>query len=182
MTVYWWAWTQSEEQSTYQYGRGGDIWRIATQTTRHQRNKNMFGSERAQSKHQCPVHLWTQWHNLTLKLNRTNHINYVSTLCPEHTKCTTFSRKPMLGKTSCGEFKLLRIRELDNDDVVGKPDSTDEVTPPNFRIGQGVMLQCEGDIGCIRWNTSQCDAKSVVYGKRNFFSYQCSGHGPFSTA
>ena len=32
----------------------------------------------------------------------------------------------MLGKTSDGEFKLLRIRELDNDDVDGKPDSTDE--------------------------------------------------------
>ena len=33
-----------------------------------------FGSERAQSKHQSPVHL--QWHNLTLKLNHRNHINY----------------------------------------------------------------------------------------------------------
>ena len=28
----------------------------------------------------------------------------------------------MLGETSAGEFKLLRIRELDNDDVDGKPD------------------------------------------------------------
>ena len=35
----------------------------------------------------------------------------------------------MLGKTSDDEFKLLRIRELDNDDVDGKPDSDD--TPPN---------------------------------------------------
>ena len=35
----------------------------------------------------------------------------------------------MLGETSDGEFKLLRIRELDNDDVDGKPDSTDEDTP-----------------------------------------------------
>ena len=33
-----------------------------------------FGFERAQSKHQCPVHL--QWHHLTLKLNHRNHINY----------------------------------------------------------------------------------------------------------
>ena len=32
----------------------------------------------------------------------------------------------MLGETLDGEFKLLRIRELDNDDVDGKPDSTDE--------------------------------------------------------
>ena len=40
----------------------------------------------------------------------------------------------MLGETSAGEFKLLRIRELDNDDVDGKPDSTDEDTPPNFSI------------------------------------------------
>ena len=28
-----------------------------------------------------------------------------------------FSRKLMLGKTSDGEFKMLRIKELDNDDV-----------------------------------------------------------------
>ena len=42
----------------------------------------------------------------------------------------------MLAKTSDGEFKLLRIREFDNDDVDGKPDSTDEYTPPNFSIGQ----------------------------------------------
>ena len=44
--------------------------------------------------------------------------------------------KLMLDKTSDGEFKVLRIRELDNDDVDGKPDSTDEDTPPNFSIGQ----------------------------------------------
>ena len=50
----------------------------------------------------------------------------------------------MLGKTSDGEFKLVRIRELDNDDVDGKPDSTDEdrPTPPNFSIGQCVVVQC----------------------------------------
>ena len=38
----------------------------------------------------------------------------------------------MLGETSAGEFKLLRIRKLDNDGLDGKPDSTDEDTPPNF--------------------------------------------------
>ena len=51
-------------------------------------------------------------------------------------KCTTFSRKLMLVKKLDGEFKLLRIRELDTDDADGKPDSTDEDTPPNFSIGQ----------------------------------------------
>ena len=53
-----------------------------------------------------------------------------------NTKCTTFSRKLMLGKTLDGEFQLLRIRELDNDDVDVKPDSTDEDSTPNFSIGQ----------------------------------------------
>ena len=48
----------------------------------------------------------------------------------------TFSQKLMLGKTLDGEFKLLRIRELDNDDVDVKPDSTDEDTPPNLSIRQ----------------------------------------------
>ena len=47
-----------------------------------------------------------------------------------NTKCTTFSRKLMLGKKLDGAFKLLRIRELDNDDVDVKPDSTDEDSPP----------------------------------------------------
>ena len=42
----------------------------------------------------------------------------------------------MLGKTSDGEFKLLCIMELDNDDVDVKLDSTDDDTPPNFSIGQ----------------------------------------------
>ena len=65
-------------------------------------------------------------------------------------KCTTFSRQLMLGETLDDEFKLLRIRELDNDDVDGKPDSTDEDTPPNFSIGQRVVVQCGADIGCIR--------------------------------
>ena len=67
-----------------------------------------------------------------------------------NTKCTTFSRKLMLGKTSDGEFiKLLRIRQLDNDDVADQPDSTDEDSPPNLSIGQQVVVQCGADIGCI---------------------------------
>ena len=52
----------------------------------------------------------------------------------------------MLGETSDVELKLLHIRELDNDDVDGKPDSTDEDT---LSIGQRVVVQCEADIGCI---------------------------------
>ena len=48
----------------------------------------------------------------------------------------------MLGKTLDGEFKLLRIRELDNDDVDVKPDATDEDSPPNLIIGQQVVVQC----------------------------------------
>ena len=46
-----------------------------------------------------------------------------------------FPEKLMLGETLDSEFKLLRIRELDNDDVDGKRDSTDEDTRPNFSIG-----------------------------------------------
>ena len=65
----------------------------------------------------------------------------------------------MLGETSDGEFKLLRISKLDNDDVDGKPDSTVEDTPQNFSIGLWIVVRCETDIGCIIWNTSQCDAK-----------------------
>ena len=70
---------------------------------------------------------------------------YSAVNSPPNTKCTTFSRKLMLGKTLDGEFKLLRIRELDNDDVDVKPDSTDENSPP----GQRVVVQCGADIGCI---------------------------------
>ena len=36
--------------------------------------------------------------------------------------------KTDVGETSDGEFKLFRIRKFDNDDVDGKPDSTDEDT------------------------------------------------------
>ncbi len=61
-------------------------------------------------------------------------------------KCTLFSRKLMLGKTSDDEFKLLRIRELDNDDVDVKPE---EDSPPNLSIGQRVVVQCGADIGCV---------------------------------
>ena len=70
---------------------------------------------------------------------------YSAVNSPPNTKCTTFSRKLMLGKT----LELLRIRELDNDDVDVKPDSTDEDSPPNLSIGQRVVVQCGADIGCI---------------------------------
>ena len=73
---------------------------------------------------------------------------YSAVNSPPNTKCT-FSRKLMLGKTLDGEFKLLRIRELDNDDVDVKPDSTDEDLPPNLGIGQRVVVQCGADIGWI---------------------------------
>ena len=68
---------------------------------------------------------------------------YSAANSPPNTKCTTFSRKLMLGKTLDGDFKLLRIRELDNDDMDDKPDSTDEDSPPNLSIGQRVVVQCE---------------------------------------
>ena len=68
---------------------------------------------------------------------------------PPNTKCTTFSRKLVLGKILDGEFKLLRIRELDNDDVDDQPDSTDEDSPPNLSIGQRVVVQCGADIDWI---------------------------------
>ena len=58
----------------------------------------------------------------------------------------------MLGKILDGEFKLLRIRELDNDDVDDQPDSTestDEDSPPNLSIGQRVVAQCGADIDWI---------------------------------
>ena len=61
---------------------------------------------------------------------------YSAVNSPSNIKCTTFSRKLMLGKTLDGEFKLLRIRELDYDDVDIKPDSADEDIPPNVSIGQ----------------------------------------------
>ena len=61
----------------------------------------------------------------------------------------TFSRKLMLGKILDGEFKLLRIRELDTDDVDDQPDSTDEDSPPNLSIGQRVGVQCGADIDWI---------------------------------
>ena len=67
----------------------------------------------------------------------------------------------MLGKTSDGEFKLLRIRELDNDDVDDKPDS-DEDTPPNLSIGQRVVVRTLVASDEIQINVMQ---KSVVYWK-----------------
>ena len=45
----------------------------------------------------------------------------------------------ILPKTDAGQnigWRILRIRKLDNDDVDGKPDSTNEDTPPNVSIGQ----------------------------------------------
>ena len=57
--------------------------------------------------------------------------------------------KTDVDKTLVGEFKLLRIRELDNDDVDVKPDTTDEDSPTNLNIGQRVVVQCGADIGCI---------------------------------
>ena len=85
-----------------------------------------FGSERAQSKHQCPVHLQSSpvtSFNFEAKSQEPHKLwegVFVNSAVnsPPNTKCTTFSRKLMLGKTLDGEFKLLRIRELDNDDVI----------------------------------------------------------------
>ena len=74
---------------------------------------------------------------------------YSAVNSPPNTKCTTFSRQLILGETLDDEFKLLRIRELDNDDVDVKPDSTDEDSPPNLSISQRVVVQCGADIGCI---------------------------------
>ena len=74
---------------------------------------------------------------------------YSAANSPPNTKCTTFSRKLMLGKIWDGEFKLLRIRELDNDDVDDQPDSTDEDSPPNLSIGQRVVVLCGADIDWI---------------------------------
>ncbi len=67
----------------------------------------------------------------------------------------------MLGKTLDGEFKLLRIRELDNDDEDDQPDSTDEVTPPNFSSVEQTLVASDE----IQVNVMQ---KSVVYWKRPF--------------
>ena len=64
----------------------------------------------------------------------------------------------MLGETSDGEFKLLRLRELDNDDVDGKPDSRVEDTPPNFSIVKRTLVASYE----IQVNVMQ---KSVVYRK-----------------
>ena len=72
-------------------------------------------------------------------------------------------------KTWDGEFKLLWIRELDSDDVDGKPDSTDEDTPPNFSIGLWIVVRCEADIGSIIWKLKFIQVnvmqKSLVYWK-----------------
>ena len=54
----------------------------------------------------------------------------------------------MLGETTDGAFHVMRIRELDEDDVDGKLSCADEETPPNFSIVQWVV----GRIGC--WEKS----------------------------
>ena len=60
-----------------------------------------FGSERAQSKHQCPVNL--QWHHLSLKLNHRYHIKY-GKVC---LRCCKFTPKHqmhyILPKTDAGQ-------------------------------------------------------------------------------
>ena len=86
-----------------------------------------------------------------MKLNHRKHINYgkVCLQCGKFTPKLHSPEKLMLSKTLDGEFKLLRIRELDNDDVDVKPDSTDEDSPPSLSIGQRVVVQCGADIGCI---------------------------------
>ena len=71
----------------------------------------------------------------------------------------------MLGETSAGEFKLLRIRELDNDDLDGKPDSTDEDTPPTSALAYELWCGVKRTLDAsdeIQVNVMQ---KSVVYWK-----------------
>ena len=71
----------------------------------------------------------------------------------------------MLGKTLDGEFKLLRIRELDNDDVDVKRDSTDEDSPPNLTFANELWCSVERTLVAsdeIQVNVMQ---KSVVYWK-----------------
>ena len=70
----------------------------------------------------------------------------------------------MLGKTLDAEFKLLRIRELDNDDVDDKPDSTDEDSPLSC-IGQRVVVQCGADIGWSDEIQVHVMQNNVVYWK-----------------
>ena len=53
---------------------------------------------------------------------------------PQSTSNAPILQKTYVGETSDGEFTLLRIKELDNNDVDGKPDSTDEDTPSNFTL------------------------------------------------
>ena len=68
----------------------------------------------------------------------------------------------MLCETSDGEFKLLRIRELTNDDVDGKPYSKVEDTPPNFSIGLRIVSGVKHWLHEIQVNVMQ---KSVVHRK-----------------
>ena len=61
-------------------------------------------------------------------------------------------------------FKLLRIRELDNDDVDDQPDSTDEDSPPNLLANE---LGCSVERTLIGSDEIQVNVmqKSVMYWK-----------------
>ena len=61
----------------------------------------------------------------------------IQSLCIER---QSFSQL-MLAETWDGEFHVLHIRKLDDDDVDGTPNHADEETPPNFSIGQRVVVQ-----------------------------------------
>ena len=71
----------------------------------------------------------------------------------------------MLGKTLDGEFKLLCIRELDNDDV---DDSKDEDSPPILHTSAlANELWCSVERTLVALNEIQVNVmqKSVVYWK-----------------
>ena len=74
----------------------------------------------------------------------------------------------MLGKTLDGEFKLLCIRELDNDDVDVKPDSTYEDSPPILHTSAlANELWCSVERTLVALDEIQVNVmqKSVVYWK-----------------
>ena len=71
----------------------------------------------------------------------------------------------MLGETLDSEFKVLRIRELDNDDVDGKPDSTDEDTPPNFSMAYELLCSVKRTLVASYEIIVNVMQKSVMYWK-----------------
>ena len=113
----------------------GHIWRIDKQ---HDTSVICFGSERAQSKHQCPLHL--QWHNLTLKLNHSPephklHIwEGVFTVLRAHQMHYIFPKNWCWAKHWIVNLNFCASRNWINDYVDGKPDSTHEDTHPNFSM------------------------------------------------